>query len=166
MKANRKKALGQYKGIVLLPIGEARGPSRSRINCWHLTCGFWWEQRFSDTRGHHTQAENGTEGNVKGPQLSKGEEGRGLREHKIEDALTKPPGHRLLSHPWAASWGCWECNWQDSLRWWGCGNKQRPPEWAQRLFPEFAVARGSAIITCVCQKLRGRQEKGELYSEK
>lgn len=48
-------------------------------------------------------------------------------------------------------------SWDELIHW--CGNPWRPPklEQAQALYSESAVARESATITCVWQRLQGRQ---------
>ena len=44
-----------------------------------------------------------------------------------------------------------------------CGNKQRPPkgEKAKATDSELAIARGSATIICIWQRLKGRQRSGK-----
>ena len=45
-------------------------------------------------------------------------------------------------------------------------NEEYPNENRETVYSELAVARESATITCVWQRLRGSQVVGKLYSEK
>ena len=76
------------------------------------------------------------------------------------------PGRRLQSHPWQHPEDAEDETGKSPL--WRGGreiNTEHSNENRQKLLPEFAIARESATITSIWQKVKGKHRMGEPYRE-